>query len=535
MMDRPTSSGGLIGAGAGAGAVVEGRWTAQLLLASSFKDLGSPPQVGRRFQRHLLQSDRYLKSLLSLLKVEPSTTRDFSLDISCFDLNSRDPVLGNQLLRYPHILIPLLEDAIVEAQREVKGHVEAIAAAAAAAAGADADAAAGGLPSLIVKGEGGSAGLTRIHARLTHLPPHLSCCKPSISSLSASDTNRIVQVAGTCVKASGVHMYESTRAYKCTDRKCGHVFCVYADLEQRSNAIQVPRVCPSPSVPGGGGPCKSNRFEVMEGQAVHTDYQEVKIQESGGWSGGVGGRRVGAVPRSLLVKLQHDLVDRCQPGDEIVAVGCLISQWAGEACDVGVALNAHSIRVINAEDHAHWDDGTQASSGSVQGAGAVQDEMRREFDELWDSSGARTHPIAIRNMICSAVCPRLYGLSLVKLGMLVTLIGGGGSTARRSGPDEVDATTDSGDVEENAGGDKPEQFQVANSGGGASARRSRTTGSVGVLKRNRSRRRSTPETGGRGDPYRPDGETSRICSLWGIQVRASRSSCVSPPHSVRGR
>ena len=30
----------------------------------------------------------------------------------------------------------------------------------------------------------------------------------------------------------------------------------------------------------------------------------------------------------------------------------------------------------------------------------------------------------------------------------------------------MDATTDSGDVEENAGGDKPEQFQVANSGGG---------------------------------------------------------------------
>ena len=453
-------------------------WSAHRLLTSNFKALGTPPQVGNRFLNLLLTSPAYLSRLVDLLtgnggQLDTTATKDFSLEVDAFGLIQRDPVLGNMLLRFPATLLPLLEDAIVEAQRIIRRRAEADGR--------------GDIAKMVVKGEGGessSGGLTRIHARLTHLPPHLSCCKPAISALAAADTNRIVQVAGTVTKTSGVCMYESTRSYKCCgeSRKgggwkkkggdgedggggCGGTttFCVYADLEQQNNALPPPTVCPGCSP--DGTPCRSNKFAIVEGMSVHTDYQEIKIQESGGWGGGVSGSRAGSVPRSLLIKCQHDLVDRCQPGDEIVAVGSLISQWqpitGGMSGDVGVALDAHSIRISNAEDNhgETWD--AVASAGGSGKSGAVRDELRREFDELWDSPAAKTHPIAVRNMICRSVCPRLYGMSTIKLALLVTLIGGAG---HESTADEVAAAAagkKSGSGGDDGVEDAPEQFAVA--------------------------------------------------------------------------
>eukprot|EP00957_Ditylum_brightwellii_P198179 15100581-Ditylum_brightwellii.AAC.1 len=91
--------------------------------------------------------------------------------------------------------------------------------------------------------------MTRVHARLVHLPPHMSCCRPSLSSIVASDVGKIIQISGTVVRAGAVQMYESTRAYRCREKGCGHAFVVYADLEQVNNALPVPLVCPA----GGAG------------------------------------------------------------------------------------------------------------------------------------------------------------------------------------------------------------------------------------------------------------------------------------------
>ena len=51
--------------------------------------------------------------------------------------------------------------------------------------------------------------------------------------------------------------------------------------------------------------CKGQNFQAVEENngSVHTDYQEVTIQEAASQLGGA------HVPRSLLVKLEHDLVD----------------------------------------------------------------------------------------------------------------------------------------------------------------------------------------------------------------------------------
>jgi DNA helicase MCM9 len=189
----------------------------------------------------------------------------------------------------------------------------------------------------------------------------------------------------------------------------------------------------------------------MEGGSVHTDYQEIKIQEAASRLG------IGHIPRSLLIKLQHDLVDTCQPGDEVVVVGSLLAQWQQHSekqdlkCQVGMAMSAHSIRVV-AEKGNEW---KNASGGN---AVCEMDKYRKEFEAYWNDPEAQINPIVARDFICQAVCPKLYGMQAIKLALLITLIGGVSSDAY--GKDKKnDPTTEDDPFSSN--NDEPEPFCVA--------------------------------------------------------------------------
>ena len=200
--------------------------------------------------------------------------------------------------------------------------------------------------------------------------------------------------------------------------------------------------------------CKGQNFqaETENNGSVHTDYQEVTIQEAASQLGGA------HVPRSLLVKLEHDLVDRCQPGDEVVIVGVLLSQWHGSLMvnvdsPVGMALHAHSIRVVQDKSSSAW-----ASSGSGDGqslgADIDGDKFRAEFNAYWADPKSIAAPMAARDYICKAVCSKLYGMAIVKLGLLITLIGGG---CRHDGKNKPKGDNKGESSWDN---DEPEPFQM---------------------------------------------------------------------------
>lgn len=382
----------------GASSIDDLEWTAERLSRASYKDLGTPLEVEDRFVRHLMRSPSCRSSLNTLLTSKSSNTRDYSLEIDVFGLLQSDPVLGHMLLRFPATLLPLLEKAIVQAQRQLMSSPDI-----------DIEG--------IVKGDQGEGGqfMTRVHARLVHLPP--TCCITSLASVEASDVGKIVQLSGTVVRTSAVQMYESARTYQCTGKNgCGQTFVEYADLEQRNNALVTPDACRL--FQEGGARCRGTNLTPVG--SVHTDYQEIKIQEAASRVG------VGSMPRSLLIKLQHDLVDTCQPGDEVVLVGSLLAQWERSVmpeveCNVGMALKAHSIRVLQEKGASVWKNHEErASVGELE-------KLRQEFDAYWDDPANKAHPIAARDFICKAVCPKLYGMSMVKLGLLITLIGGADS------------------------------------------------------------------------------------------------------------
>lgn len=404
--------------------VQEQHWSASKLIQASYNDLGTPKQVQARFLVHL---ERHcLSDIRALLQDSNSTSRDYSMQVDAFNLLQSDPILGYLLLKYPTTLLPVLELAIVQAQhnellnleqsqaREEETNIDT--------------------SHWTIKGLTSSA-TTRVHARLVHLPP--TCCKPSLgASISAQDVGKIWQVTGTVVRTGPVQMYEAARTYKCCGcsgpssgyhRKanhsasgegttsassktphCGKTFLVQADLEQRYNTLTEPDICPGTLADGER--CTGNKFKVVPGGAVHTDYQEIKISADNN-----------QMPGSLLIKLQHDLVDQCQPGDEVAVVGILLAQWHQSYlledmdCNVSMAMTAHSVRVI-AENGDSW-------KKQQQHVGEVE-KYKQEFSEYWQEPGNIEHPIAARDFITKAICPKLYGMKTVKLALLLTLIGG---------------------------------------------------------------------------------------------------------------
>jgi DNA replicative helicase MCM subunit Mcm2 (Cdc46/Mcm family) len=269
---------------------------------------------------------------------------------------------------------------------------------------------------------------SRVHARLMNLPPY--CFKSSLADVTAQDVGTLMQLVATVVKTGPVQMLETARTYCCSGSKgCNRNFIVYADMQQRNNTIEAPARCKLAL--DNKQLCPGTSLKVVQGGSVHTDYQEIKIQEA------AGRLRDGHIPRSLLVKLDHDLVDsKCQPGDEVVVVGSLLAQWGQQStipdtqCHVTTALAAHSIRVVSEKGSSVWQ-----SSGNNNSLGEL-DSFRKEFEAYWERVENVSHPIRARDFICQAVCPQLYGLHILKLALLMTLIGGVSSDAYEDKPDQ---------------------------------------------------------------------------------------------------
>ncbi len=370
-----------------------------------------------------------------------------SIEIDAFQLLSRDPVLGNLTLRYPDTLLELLEDSTVQARTVLRRRMEvALHSALQARKGEyeqQQDKRSKNDEARIKSETNNMTQLLKalrytkewyeprpLHARLVHLPPHMQCCKPTLSSISSADVGTVVQICGTVVRTGPVRMMETMRTYMCLGKGCGVKFSVHADFGTTNNALPQPIVCPSSSS-SEVGECNSTSFAIVPDGSEHTDYQEIKLQESASAL-----NRVGSIPRSILIKLSDDLVDVCNPGDEVVVVGCLHAEWQNHSLGasvevmVGMSMRAHSVRVINVEEGSAGKgggggvDGAMADFALLGGSGNLREKFRREFDAFWSDDGATRHPIATRDYIVRAVCPKLYGMHAVKLGLLLVLIGG---------------------------------------------------------------------------------------------------------------
>ena len=286
-----------------------------------------------------------------------------------------DVVLGHLVLREPTRLLNLFSRALVEEQKRISARD----------------------PKKKVK--------LNTHARINWLPSVHR--KSNISSIRSHDVGTFVQFSGTVVRSGGLKVLEAVRIFRCGNPKCNVPIKVSAAVNEVGSIIQRPN-----------GPCihcrKSSSYTESTSEKICHDYQEIRVQEH------VQKLGMGSIPRAINVVLMHDLVDCCKAGDEVVITGVPINRWGPtyreERCILETMILANTVYVgnsVNPNENEYSQD------------------LVEEFKNLWRNN--ENTPLKARDLIVSSICPQLFGLYLVKLAILLTLIGSPATVDPKSG------------------------------------------------------------------------------------------------------
>lgn len=357
----------------------------------------SPDQYRSKFREFIEEYE--FPQLQSLLLLICPSAQYHSFFINFQDLIHFDSALGFSVLHHPTLLVPILDEALSELQFSVYQH-----------------------PAFEAKHKRKAQVKSNCHVRLVSIPSVSDLSKPTIGDIRSHDVSSMIQITGTVVRTGGVRMLELSKQYECMNPKCRYRFTVTADPEQ-DHMLPQPRTCPSKADsshtqfranqrPNSATTekkefkCNSSNLREIEGSRICVDYQEIKVQDH------IERLGLGSVPRSIVVILQADLVDKLNPGDDVVIVGTIVRRWRpvmrGVRCTLDIALEANSIVALNSTEQAV----------SLSGATAA------EFEAFWRSCRDRNALFEARNVIVRSVCPQLYGMFYVKLALLLSLVGG---------------------------------------------------------------------------------------------------------------
>ncbi|KAF9130647.1 DNA helicase mcm9 [Mortierella sp. 14UC] len=380
--------------------------------------------------------ERHYQDICEML-FEPDTTQHYSIvieyvvpDLSIMALvdSGSDPSIWSDLAVSPHTVLPILDDILQDVQKELilmndspsqfqdgiqhqhpgnngdtYGGGSGRAASAPAGPGRRMDTSRAGTAP--------SSG--------TRMPMYLKPkCSARVMGLPAAESRRrtvptcvdvgtFLSITATVIRTGVVKMLENKKPVLCS--MCKRTFDMLADVEQY-NQVVMPTKC---QATGNARPCPGNRFEVLEpppGQLPEgcRDYQEIKIQEQ------TNKLTMGTIPGSMVVILHDDLVDHAKSGDDVTITGTVIRRWkkpmVGERCDIELALLANHVFIHNEQR---------------VGVG-ITDEQRLDFEHFWEHarSKAVSRPFSARNQILRQICPKVYGLYIVKLAVMLVLTGG---------------------------------------------------------------------------------------------------------------
>ena len=121
---------------------------------------------------------------------------------------------------------------------------------------------------------------------------------------------------------------------------------------------------------------------------------------------------LGAIPRSIWVTLEDDLVDAVKPGDDVDVIGIVKKRWkpfsknSEDRSDISLAIKALNVNVQN----------------NVVASVIVTADAEKEFTIFWSKHENRD--VLGRNQLLSFFCPKVFGMYIVKLALMVVLAGG---------------------------------------------------------------------------------------------------------------
>lgn len=328
------------------------------------KDSSSKEEYIDAFCKYLLKSHK--EQIISILN-ESEKSVHYSVTINLLDLLHTSQRLGSLLIAHASDMLSFFDAGILSAQKHVLEETD-------------------DPQEMIFK--------PFCHARLHNLPMCSEIAKPTVSSIRSNDINHFISVPGTVIRTGAVKMLQAEKTFSCTS--CQQTFKVKADIEQ-GNIFIKPTNC-------GNTNCTGSTFKPVEDSEICKDYQEIKVQDK------ISSLHLGSIPRSINVILQDDLVDVCKAGDDVVLTGMIIRRWKsmrnGQRCEIEIIMVCNHVIINN------------ASKGNL----SVTEEQKNEFEKFWKDH--QKDPLKGRNLILKSMCPQIYGLYLVKLSVVLTLIGG---------------------------------------------------------------------------------------------------------------
>lgn len=225
---------------------------------------------------------------------------------------------------------------------------------------------------------------------------------------TASSLGRLLSIRGTVIRTGGLKMQEYSKEWECT--RCKTKQSTFVDDHQYGN-IPKPVTCTGTV---DELPCKNLKFtEVNSTTSIHVDYQEIKIQEL------TSVLEIGAVPRSILILLRHELVDTCRAGDDVIITGILGCRFKPNLkADTSRLDGEMFLQATSIQSTASIND--SMANGSVATA-ADETEMFNTFEKFWSEFDDSTEG---RSVIVNSFCPQIHGMFLLKLATLMTIIGG---------------------------------------------------------------------------------------------------------------
>lgn len=223
----------------------------------------------------------------------------------------------------------------------------------------------------------------KVDTRLGSLPCGFS--RSSIGNIGVEDSEKLVYISGTVILCGSIKSLAFSKDFKCC--LCGYEFRLEASISL-FNSFDLPSSCLSSR-------CKSNSFEEILGTEDWIDYREIKIYDA------FTSAYRGKLPQSLWVLLTSEQVGVCTPGDDISITGIITKRWFPfiklQTCEMQLALLASTIHVHNSK--------IQRSTLET-----VEKEKLNDFE--------------LRKVILSSFAPLIYGCDAIKLGILLSIIGG---------------------------------------------------------------------------------------------------------------
>jgi len=230
-----------------------------------------------------------------------------------------------------------------------------------------------------------------IAVKITHYP-----IKNTVRQINSKNTGQFITIKAMLIRMSAVESIPKIAVYQCANN---HTHTITA---KKDYTIRIPIICNNPK-------CKSRDFEIIPQRSKFADYQILQLQEL------PGELPAGKLPKTLGVFVSGDLVDSARMGDTVEISGIVRPEISKEI-KLGVPVQTYRHRL-------YANNIVQLANEHDFGGKITDEEITQITSMIHDISEEKAS-----TLIINSFAPHIYGHTLIKEALILTMIGSDSQT-----------------------------------------------------------------------------------------------------------